>query len=186
MLTSVFSGQVSFGILYISSKSCLTFSNLKNLTASIHSSLPLCQLFATAEEKCIYKNQTWDSAQKAQKQISTLEQGWQCCIHSFKAGWYSDSICTQPQKEMSRLSGTWQTHPWVRSEIQISQEHHQVVNMIILTLIKRLESLGGKLPPPSMWYFMRKPIPLMPLTAMGIFNIKTRIGITTAKFNNSL
>lgn len=58
MLTSVFSGQVSFGILYISSKSCLTFSNLKNLTASIHSSLPLCQLFATAEEKCIYKNQT--------------------------------------------------------------------------------------------------------------------------------
>lgn len=72
----MFSGHMSFGIWYISNKGHLTFSNLKNLTASLHSSLPLCQLFATAKEKCIYKNQTWDLAQKAQKQISMLEQGW--------------------------------------------------------------------------------------------------------------
>lgn len=78
------------------------------------------------------------------------------------------------------------THELGQTEIPITQEHHQVVNMKILTLIKRLESLGGRLPPISMWYFMRKPIPLMPLTAMGIFNIKTIIAITTAEFNNSL
>lgn len=34
-----------------------------------------------------------------------------------------------------------------------------------------------------MWYFIRKPIPLMPLTAMGIFNIKIKIGVTTAEFS---
>lgn len=73
-----------------------------------------------------------------------------------------------------------------QTEIQITQEHQQIANMKILTLIKRLESLGGRLPPCSMWYFMRKPIPLMPLTAMGIFTMKTRIGITTAQFNNSI
>lgn len=78
------------------------------------------------------------------------------------------------------------THELGQTEIQITQECHQVVIIKILTLIKRLESLGGKLPPSSMWYFMRKPIPLMPLTAMGIFNIKTRIGITTAEFSNTL
>lgn len=48
-------------------------------------------------------------------------------------------------------------------------------NIEILTLIKRLESFGGRLPPSSIWYFIRKPIPLMPLTAMGIFNVKTEI-----------
>lgn len=45
----------------------------------------------------------------------------------------------------------------------------------ILTLIKRLESFGGRFPPSSMWYFIRKPIPLMPLTAMGILKVKTKI-----------
>lgn len=41
--------------------------------------------------------------------------------------------------------------------------------MAALTLMRRLESLGGSCPPPvSMWYFMRKPMPRIPLTAMGI------------------
>lgn len=33
-----------------------------------------------------------------------------------------------------------------------------------------------------MWYFIRKPIPLMPLTAIGIFHIKTKMRIITAEF----
>lgn len=87
---------------------------------------------------------------------------------------------------MSRFLRDLKDPPMGHTQIQITQEHQQIANMKILTLIKRLESLGGRLPPSSMWYFMRKPIPLMPLTAMGIFNTKTRLGITTAQFNNSL
>lgn len=117
----MFSGHVSFGIWYISNKGHLTFSNLKNRTASLHFSLPLCQLFATAKEKCIYKNQTWDLAQKAQKQISMLEQGWQCCIHSFKAGWYSDFICTPPQEKKYFQGFDRPTHELGQTKIQITK-----------------------------------------------------------------
>lgn len=41
-----------------------------------------------------------------------------------------------------------------------------------LTLMNRLESLAGNCPPPvSMWYFIRKPMPRTPLTAMGIWKV---------------
>lgn len=66
---------------------------------------------------------------------------------------------------------------------QMTGQHCQVALRKCLTLMKRLESFGGRFPPSSMWYFIRKPIPLMPLTAMGIFNIKIKIGVTTAEFS---
>lgn len=69
------------------------------------------------------------------------------------------------------------------TESQMTEHHHQVALGKCLTLMKRLESFGGRFPPSSMWYFIRKPIPLMPLTAMGIFNIEIKIGVTTAGFN---
>lgn len=80
-----------------------------------------------------------------------LEQGWQCCIHRFKQ---ADTVILSAlclKKKYLDFQGLDKpTHELGGTGIQITQEHYQVVNMKILTLIKRLESLGGRLPPPSM------------------------------------